>query len=266
ARVAHLPEVLLLEAADPIAPDVGGLEPERGGLVVGGVDRGVKLVLRQLPDGGQELPRPDDGLALPVVAERPVAQHLEEGVMIGVAADLLEVVVLAADAQHLLAVGRARVRPRLGTQKDLLELHHAGVGEEQAGVVRRHERRARDDGVTALAEVVEKALPNLVAGHYRVSNGSVPGRQPEGGSSRRPQRAGALVRSSISASPKGAPVGRFMRARPTPCRRQSASCSRQCAGGPQMAIASMRSSLTAAAACLRSPASYSSRTRLALSS
>src|SRR5262249_12216971 len=167
--------------ADPIAPDVGGLEPERGGLVVGGVDRGVELVLRQLPDAGQELPRPYDRVALPVVAERPVAQHLEEGVMIGVAADLLEDVVLGADAQHLLAVGRARVRPRLGAEKDLLELHHAGVGEEQARVVRRYERRARDDGVTALAEVVEKALPNLVAGHYWVSNGSVLERQPEGG-------------------------------------------------------------------------------------
>src|SRR5262249_35031128 len=165
-RVTNLPEVLLLEAADPVAADVGALEPQRRGLVVGGVHRGVELFRGQLPDRGERLPRPGDGLALPVVAERPVAQHLEEGVVIGVAADLLQVVVLAADAQALLAVGGARPGARLGAEEDLLERHHARVGEQQARIVGRHEGRARDDGVTALAAEVEKALPNLVAGHY----------------------------------------------------------------------------------------------------
>ena len=50
-----------------------------------------------------------DGLALEVVAEGPVAEHLEEGVVVGVAPHLLEVVVLARDADALLGVGGARV-------------------------------------------------------------------------------------------------------------------------------------------------------------
>src|SRR5262249_48305265 len=252
AGLAHLPEVLLLEAAHPIATDVGDVEPQRPGLIVGRVDGGIELVLGQLPHRGEQLPRPHDGVALPVVAERPVAEHLEEGVVIGVAPDLLQVVVLAADAQHLLAVGGPSVGTGLGAEEDLLELHHPRIGEQQARIVGRHEGSARHDGVTAVAEVVEKALPNLVAGHYGRSNGSVRERQPDGtsgtGFPRRLQRAGAIVRSSISASSNGAPVGRFIRARPTPCRRQSASRSRQWAGGPQMAMASIRSSLTAAAA------------------
>src|SRR5262249_50767493 len=37
-RVGHLPEVLLLEAADAVAPDVGDLAPDGVGLVVGRVD------------------------------------------------------------------------------------------------------------------------------------------------------------------------------------------------------------------------------------
>jgi hypothetical protein len=71
-----------------VAPEVGGVE------AVGG----------RAPDLGQQLPGPVDGLLLEVVAERPVAQHLEEGVVVGVLADVLEVVVLAAGADALLAV------------------------------------------------------------------------------------------------------------------------------------------------------------------
>jgi hypothetical protein len=51
-----------------------------------------------------------DGLALEVVAERPVAEHLEEGVMARGAPDLLEVVVLAGDPETALVVDRAVVR------------------------------------------------------------------------------------------------------------------------------------------------------------
>src|SRR5206468_3188198 len=89
------------------------------------------------------LPRPADRLALVVVAEGPVAEHLEEGVVVGVAPHLLEVVVLAADTETLLQIDRARVGARLLAEEDLLEGHHARVDEEQARVVLGHERRAR---------------------------------------------------------------------------------------------------------------------------
>src|SRR5436189_15869 len=58
--LAHLPEVLRLDAEDAIAADVGPPGPERGRLVVGRVDGGVELVLGQLPHLGEELPRPLD--------------------------------------------------------------------------------------------------------------------------------------------------------------------------------------------------------------
>ena len=58
---------------------------------------------------GQELPRPVDRLALEVVAEAPVAEHLEERVVTWRAPDLLEVVVLAGDPQAALDIDRARV-------------------------------------------------------------------------------------------------------------------------------------------------------------
>ena len=55
---------------------------------------------------GQQLPGPADRLLLEIVAERPVAQHLEHRVVVGVVADLLQVVVLARHAQALLRIGR----------------------------------------------------------------------------------------------------------------------------------------------------------------
>src|SRR5207247_9450807 len=95
----------------------------------------------------------------------------------GVGPHLLEVVVLATDAETLLRIDRARVGARLVAEEDLLEGHHARVDEEQARVVLGHQRRARRHGVAALAEEVEEALADLVAGHENASSGSVPERQ-----------------------------------------------------------------------------------------
>ena len=80
---------------------------------------------------GQELPGVGDGVALEVVAEAEVAEHLEEGVVAAGEADVFEVVVLAAGADALLAGGGAGVVAALGAEEDVLELVHAGVGEEQ---------------------------------------------------------------------------------------------------------------------------------------
>jgi len=52
---------------------------------------------------GEELPRPGDALALEVIVEGEVAQHLEEGVVDVGAADLLDV----GGAQAFLAAGGA---------------------------------------------------------------------------------------------------------------------------------------------------------------
>ena len=123
------------------------LHPEVGGLVVVAEDGDPELVLRDLELAGEELPGEVDGLALEVVAEAEVAEHLEEGVVAGGVADVLEVVVLAAGAHAALGAGGARVVALVAAEEDVLELHHAGVGEEQRRVVARDERGTRDDAV-----------------------------------------------------------------------------------------------------------------------
>jgi hypothetical protein len=90
--------------------------------------------------------RPQDRLLLEVVAEAPAAEHLEEGVVVRVHTNVLEVIVLAARADAPLRVGGAG-QPGHGVvrvalpEEGRLELVHAGVAEEQRRVIVRHHRR-----------------------------------------------------------------------------------------------------------------------------
>ena len=58
---------------------------------------------------GDQVPGKLDGLFLEIVAEREIAEHLEEGVMARGVADIFEVVVLAAGAHAFLRCHRAVV-------------------------------------------------------------------------------------------------------------------------------------------------------------
>ena len=70
--------------------------------------------------------------------------------MVRVLADVVEVVVLAAGPDALLRVGRPLVGPGAGAEEDVLELVHAGVGEQQRRIVERHHRRRRHERVAVL--------------------------------------------------------------------------------------------------------------------
>jgi hypothetical protein len=110
----------------------------------------------EIAGAGDELPGVRDRVALEVVAEGEVAQHLEEGVMPLGVAHLLQVVVLAAGADALLAGGGARVVPPLLAEERPLELHHAGVGEQEGRVVGGDQRRRRHLAVPLGDEEIEE--------------------------------------------------------------------------------------------------------------
>jgi hypothetical protein len=116
-----------------------------------------------------EFPGPRDGFLLEVVAEGPVAEHLEERVVVGVEAHVFEVVVLAAGADALLRVGRAsgqafvqhagpgiHIRAALA-EEDGHELVHARVGEDARAVAAGVAHVVTgDDGVVLRFEEVEE--------------------------------------------------------------------------------------------------------------
>ena len=103
---------------------------------------GVEALRRKFPNVDDEFPGPFDGFLFEIIAEAPVPQHLEKGVVIGVEADVVEVVVLAAGADAFLGVGGAG--RMIGAfhlpEKDGDELVHAGIREKQ---VRRIGHEAR---------------------------------------------------------------------------------------------------------------------------
>ena len=99
--------------------------PDRLGLVVGLVDRDPEPVGVEAEHLGVELPGERDRLGLEVVAEAEVAEHLEEREVAVRAADVVEVVVLAAGPDALLARRGPRVRRRLLAGEVRLERDHA---------------------------------------------------------------------------------------------------------------------------------------------
>ena len=75
---------------------------------------------------------------------------------------------LAADPHALLRRGRAGVVALLAAEKDVLELVHAGVGEEQRRVVAGEQGTARHDAVAVLLEVLQEGRANFTGMHLSI--------------------------------------------------------------------------------------------------
>jgi hypothetical protein len=173
AGVAHHPEVVGSVARALVVADTDAalhrhadlFGPDVVGLVVLGIHRDPELVRRQLVDIDQQFPGVLDGVALEIIAEAEVAQHLEEGVVARGVADVFQVVVLAAGAHAFLRGGGAVVAALVEAEKDILELVHPGVGEQQRGVVVRHQRAGGHDLVAFRGEEVEELLADFGAFH-----------------------------------------------------------------------------------------------------
>jgi hypothetical protein len=100
--VAHLPEVVLVEALDALDREADLVDPQLYGLVVVDVARDPDAIAVEPEHLGGELPGPSDGIGLEVVAEAEVAEHLEERQVTGRPTDRVEVVVLATGSHALL--------------------------------------------------------------------------------------------------------------------------------------------------------------------
>ena len=137
------------------------LLPQLLSLVVIGVDREPQPLKRKFQLIDEQIPGELDRVALEVVAEGKVAQHLKEGVMARAGADILQIVVFAAHAQALLRGGGALVAPLLQPQKHILELHHAGVDKQQSRVVCWHKTAAVHDLMLPRLEILEEKFADL---------------------------------------------------------------------------------------------------------
>ncbi len=136
------------------------VDPDLLGLVVAVVHGDPEAVAVEAEDLGEQLPGQRDGVGLEVVAEAEVPQHLEEGAVVGVGADDVDV----GRAEALLDRGGPGPGRRLLAQEVGLEGDHARDGEEHRGVVRDQAGR-RDDGVTPVGEEAREGRPQSVGVH-----------------------------------------------------------------------------------------------------
>ena len=92
-------------AAVKVAPNVVRFLVDSARLVGSGSGKPSRRgVRREAPALNDQLPRPFDRFLFEIIAEAPVAEHLEKGVVVGVESDIFEVVMLAAGANALLGV------------------------------------------------------------------------------------------------------------------------------------------------------------------
>ena len=129
---------------------------EPGGIKTGGID---------LEHIGEQGPRPVDRFFFEVITERPVPEHLKERVVIGVMSDVFEVVVLSSGSNAFLTIDGPCIGPIALSEKDIFELIHASVREQEGGILVRYGRARRHDLVPrAGSEEVEELLTNLRGG------------------------------------------------------------------------------------------------------
>src|SRR5215831_724304 len=178
AGVAHLPEIVgaaappsivrvVADAHDLVRRQADHLVPEFEGFVVGLVDRDHESRGIDLQRVRDEIPGEADRVLLEVIAEREITQHFEERVMTRGVAHVLQVIVFAAGAHAALTGSGAHVIALVAAEETVLELHHAGVGEQQRRVIARDETGRRDHGVATLAEKFEKGTADIRRAHER---------------------------------------------------------------------------------------------------
>src|SRR5215216_2400225 len=169
--LAHLPEVVFAtEAQDPFARRAN-LFPKTLGIFIG---RNFRITLVngepqsrwiEFQNVNQQLPGILDRVFLEVVAKGKISEHLEEGVMPGRFANLVEVVVLAACTYALLRRGGAQVLALFRSQENVLGLIHARVREEQRRIVGGQEGRGTHRRVSVLLKILQKCFSNFVTSH-----------------------------------------------------------------------------------------------------
>jgi hypothetical protein len=212
AERAGLPEVLRArQRDDPLArhadgePDVDrllvGAEPER---LVALEDGDPDLLGIEAEAVDRELPGELRGALLEVVADREVAEHLEEGEVPGRVADVLDV----HRPEALLAGREAVVRRALLAEEVRLERVHARRGEQDRRVVVGGDQRRRGQPlVVALGEEGQVPLADLVGGHAPIVTRppcrTPRPRRPATGRRSGPARCGRRARRARARAPGG---------------------------------------------------------------
>ena len=149
-RLAHSLNVRRIEA-DLLRPDVICL-------IVLLIDRHMDSLRRHADYLREEFPRPGDRLALEIIAEGEIAQHLKKGAVARGFAHILDI----RRAHALLTGGHAAARRGDLSGKILLHWRHARIDEQKALIPLRDERKAWQPQMPLALKKAEILLPQVV--------------------------------------------------------------------------------------------------------
>ena len=173
--VAHGPKIIRSRDTDDLGVGKpGDLLPQLVGFIVVVINGDEKPVLLQAEFARDQCPGELDGKRFEIIAERKIPQHFKKSVVACRIADIVQIIVLAARAHAFLGGRGARIGALFHAGKDILELHHSGIGEHERRVIVRHEGGGSHDLVSILLEEIEKGRPDLThTVHFVISLASV---------------------------------------------------------------------------------------------
>ncbi len=211
AGLAGLPEVLRpWQPDDALARKADSLPGRHCDVVLAQAERRVaredahpELVEVELEVVAHELPGELDRAFLEVLADREVAHHLEEGEVVAVEPDLVDV----GRPERLLEGRHQRGRRLLRPEEVRLQWLHSGADQQRGGVFRgRDQRRRRQTDVALRLEEEQVALADLGGRPHRADCrcGSRLARRRGGAAETRATRPRTLRRSLRGSSPASA--------------------------------------------------------------
>ena len=176
AGVAHFPEIILFIAMqNPLGrkmfhPNVFGFFIQ-GQVVISASfkNSGIHAVGRYPHFIVQKFPGPINCLLLEIIAKRPVAQHLEHGMMVRIVANFLQIVMLARHAQTFLCIGNTYRLGRLVAQENIFKLVHPRIGKHQGRIVFYDHRGRIDNGMLFRNKKFQKGFQNCFGIHLHRS-------------------------------------------------------------------------------------------------
>ena len=165
----HLPEIVGCGDADDPVLGNADLFPDLERLVIGVVNRGIKPFGINIEIARDQFIGEGDRLFLEIVAKAEIPQHFKEGMVPRGIAHIVQIVMLAPGTHAFLRGGGALVVAGLDPGEQVLELHHAGIGEHQRRVIARHQRAGGHDLMAVARKIIEKGRADIVQrGHGRL--------------------------------------------------------------------------------------------------
>src|ERR1043166_1321732 len=176
AGLAHLPEIIFAAKAQNSLFRRAYLFPKLLGIfvwanfIIAFEDGEPHTLGIELEFINQQIPGKLNRFFFEVVAEAEIPKHLEEGLVARSLPHLIEIIVLAAGAQTFLRRTGASIIALLVAEKDVLELIHARVREEQRRIVGGQKRAGAHTRMAVPLKVLEEFFANLVTSHKKVSS------------------------------------------------------------------------------------------------